>query len=39
MQSELIFITGFIVFILVVLALDLGLFNKTDKAVSIKQGQ
>ena len=37
MQSEFIFITGFIVFILVMLALDLGLFNKTDKAVSIKQ--
>src|SRR5580692_8806872 len=37
MQSELIFITGFIVFILVMLALDLGLFNKTNKAVSIKQ--
>jgi tellurite resistance protein TerC len=37
MQSELIFITGFIVFIVAMLAIDLGLFNKTDKAVSIKQ--
>jgi len=37
MQSELIFISGFIVFILIMLALDLGLFTKTDKPVSIKQ--
>ncbi len=37
MHSELIFITGFIAFILVMLAIDLGLFTKTDKPVSIKQ--
>jgi tellurite resistance protein TerC len=37
MQSELIFITGFIVFILIMLAIDLGLFARTDRPVSIKQ--
>jgi len=37
MQSELIFISGFIVFILVILAIDLGLFTKTDGPVSMKQ--
>jgi len=37
MHSELIFISGFIVFILIMLALDLGLFTKTDRAVSMKQ--
>jgi tellurite resistance protein TerC len=37
MHSELIFITGFIVFILIMLALDLGVFTKTDKVVSLKQ--
>ncbi len=37
MQSELIFISGFIVFILIMLALDLGLFAKTDRPVSTKQ--
>ncbi len=37
MQSELIFISGFIVFILLMLALDLGLFNKSNKPVSTKQ--
>ena len=37
MQSELYFITGFIVFILIMLSLDLGLFTKTDKPVSLKQ--
>ncbi len=37
MHSELVFITGFIVFILIMLALDLGVFTKTDKVVSIKQ--
>jgi tellurite resistance protein TerC len=37
MSSELIFISGFIVFILLLLALDLGLFAKTDKPVSLKQ--
>jgi tellurite resistance protein TerC len=37
MSNELIFISGFIVFILIMLALDLGLFAKTDKPVSLKQ--
>ena len=37
MSSELIFISAFIVFILIMLSLDLGLFAKTDKAVSLKQ--
>jgi len=37
MQSELIFMSGFLVFILAMLAIDLGLFNKTEKAVSTKQ--
>jgi tellurite resistance protein TerC len=37
MSSELIFILGFIVFILIMLSLDLGLFAKTDKPVSMKQ--
>jgi len=37
MHSELIFISGFIVFILMMLALDLGLFTKTDRPVSMKQ--
>ena len=37
MSSELIFISGFIIFILVMLSLDLGLFTKSDKPVSTKQ--
>ena len=37
MSSELIFLCGFLVFIFVMLALDLGLFGKTDKPVSLKQ--
>src|SRR3954468_3456352 len=37
MQSELVFISGFVVFILLMLALDLGLFGKSDKPVSTKQ--
>jgi len=37
MSSELIFISGFIVFILIMLALDLGLFAKNDKPVSLKR--
>ena len=37
MQSELIFMTGFIVFILMMLAIDLGLFAKTDRPVSMKR--
>jgi len=36
-SSELIFIAGFIVFICLMLALDLGLFGKSDKPVSIGQ--
>jgi len=37
MQSELLFMSGFIVFILAMLAIDLGLFAKSDKPVSIKR--
>jgi tellurite resistance protein TerC len=37
MQSELIFVSGFIVFILVMLALDLGLFSDPEKPVSTKK--
>jgi tellurite resistance protein TerC len=37
MRSELIFISGFIVFILAMLAIDLGLFAKNDKPVTIKR--
>ncbi len=37
MQSELIFIAGFIVFIILMLAIDLGLFTSTEKPVSVKQ--
>src|ERR1700732_3195047 len=37
MPNELIFISGFIVFILIMMALDLGLFGKSDKPVSMKQ--
>jgi tellurite resistance protein TerC len=37
MDSELIFISGFIVFILLMLAIDLGLFAKADKPVSMKR--
>jgi tellurite resistance protein TerC len=37
MNSELIFISGFIVFIVIMLSIDLGLFAKTDKPVSLKQ--
>jgi tellurite resistance protein TerC len=37
MHSELIFITGFIFFILLMLAIDLGLFTKSDRPVSMKQ--
>jgi len=35
MQSEIIFICGFIVFIALMLAIDLGLFAKSDRAVSM----
>jgi tellurite resistance protein TerC len=37
MPSELIFITGFILFIFMMMAIDLGLFGKSDKPVSMKQ--
>jgi tellurite resistance protein TerC len=37
MDSELIFISGFIVFILLMLAIDLGLFAKANKPVSMKR--
>lgn len=37
MSNELLFISGFLVFIVLILALDLGLFSKTDKVVSLKQ--
>jgi tellurite resistance protein TerC len=37
MQNELIFISGFIIFIIVALAVDLGLFTDTVKPVSVKQ--
>src|SRR6185437_15298776 len=37
MQSEIIFISGFIVFIGLMLAIDLGLFGKSGKAVSMKR--
>lgn len=37
MSNELIFISGFILFILAMLAIDLGLFSNPDKPVSIKR--
>jgi tellurite resistance protein TerC len=37
MSNELIFISGFIVFIALMLAIDLGLFAKPDRPVSMKQ--
>jgi len=37
MSSELIFILGFVVFIVLMLAIDLGLFSKSDKPVGLKQ--
>ena len=36
MSNELLFIGGFLIFIVLILALDLGLFSKTDKIVSLK---
>ncbi len=36
MSSEFIFFGGFMLFIILMLALDLGLFNKKDKAVSLQ---
>lgn len=35
MPNELIFLTGFVLFILIMLAADLGLFSRPDKPVSI----
>ncbi len=37
MPSELIFIIGFLAFIVALLAIDLGLFGKADKPITIKQ--
>lgn len=37
MPSELIFIGGFVVFIFLMMAIDLGLFGKAEKPVSMKQ--
>ena len=37
MSNELLFIAGFVVFIFIMMALDLGLFGKSDKPVSMKQ--
>jgi tellurite resistance protein TerC len=37
MANELIFIIGFVVFIFIMMAIDLGLFGKSDKPVSLKQ--
>jgi len=37
MSNELLFILGFVVFIFMMMAIDLGLFGKTDKPVSLKQ--
>ena len=37
MTSESIFVLGFIAFVFLILAIDLGLFAKTDKPVSIKR--
>ena len=37
MPSELLFIGGFILFIFLMMSIDLGLFGKSDKPVSLKQ--
>lgn len=37
MSSEIEFIAGFLIFIALMLAIDLGLFSKSDKPISIKQ--
>lgn len=37
MPSELMFIGGFIIFIFLMMSIDLGLFGKSDKPVSLKQ--
>ena len=37
MSNELLFIGGFLIFIVLILALDLGLFSKRDHVISLKQ--
>lgn len=37
MSNELIFLGGFIIFILLMMSIDLGLFGKSDNPVSLKQ--
>ncbi|RYZ98770.1 MAG: TerC family protein [Sphingobacteriaceae bacterium] len=37
MSNELLFISGFVVFIALMLAIDLGLFSKKDHSISLKQ--
>src|ERR1700742_2128469 len=37
MSNELLFIIGFVAFIFIMMAIDLGLFSKSDKPVSLKQ--
>src|ERR1700761_3516880 len=37
MSNELLFIIGFVAFIFIMMAIDLGLFGKSDKPVSLKQ--
>jgi len=37
MQNELVILAGFVLFIFVMMALDLGLFGKSDRPVSLKQ--
>lgn len=37
MSNELLFISGFLLFIVLILALDLGLFSKRDHTISLKQ--
>ncbi len=37
MSNELLSMLGFVVFIFIMMAIDLGLFGKTDKPVSLKQ--
>lgn len=37
MNNEILFLSGFLIFIVTLLLLDLGIFNKRDAAVSLKQ--
>lgn len=37
MSHEILFLSGFLIFIIVILLLDLGIFNKKQQAVSLKQ--